>query len=979
MAEREAAGYKSDWPPLYHLAAAAITAPIETDGPPTFKYRNESIRRQLVPALGPEAILHTEDEQFPWQQEILIWHLGRFLSIIFTVGTLIVTYFVAIEVFDGGRVASSKVAESREPGVDNGKPIQNSLLLNQNGSPTSNLPTTLAFFTVALLAFNPRFLFTSMLFNYDSLTLLLSSIFLWLSIRLLKGYSSRWSFWILGGVAGLALVTKYLAAPLVLIVAILAFLSQSQPGQSLLRNTQYVIRPIVQSALAFLIVVSPWFAYLIRTFNEIDTYGPILGTLAPLIRGDGSDRTVEALFAWLSGGQAPAPAFIERQSYTAWRIMTELPTTFWGNPIQRPYPLNWFIIVMTIATIVAIMGLILSWRSASTQPLSRRILLILTIYCLLPTPFMLMRLFGARDALEAVQGRHILFLSGAAFAVLFVWGWSYITRFLPRIIYNSLLLILLAGAVHQLIFMYQVYPSRLPVRTSNEAQAATNLPEIELPGGAQLIDYHVSAIDDALHIEMVWQAGTEPAPEDYRLELALIDKAGEIQANWLGYQTQARYPTRAWEEGDIIRDEGWLPLVGLPAAEYEIQWRILGQTEIVPWQTLTSYTITQPISTSDDWTVWHNGHPVSPPSILYERQTIQFTIHNSQFTIHNFSVLGPDNIPRFPTNSGQTWANFIVDPDWPPGDYVLAGDADRVVLRVLENDREFDRPEIWQPLDVNFDNKIKLLGYNLPTRKVKAGDGIPLTLFWQGQEWMGEDFVIFTRLLDNATPQKSWGGYDRMAQEDYSTLLWAPSEIVTDGFAIPISEEIPDGVYQISVGWYRLVNEQAESLPILNATTGELTDQTAIAIGPIKVGGAPPGVTVSEIEPHVMANQIFGDQIRLIGADIGQSDAALNLDLYWSAVNSVPKAYTLFVHIRDATGETVAQKDLPPTAGVYPTNLWDVDEIIRDNMQIPIDHLGPGEYDIVLGLYDFATGERLPVVGSADGSIRVSIFTVGAE
>ncbi len=112
--ERETAGYKSDWPPLYHLFAAAITGWIETAGPPTFKYRADDIRRQLVPAQGPDAILHTEDELFPWKQEILIWHLGRFLSIGFTLSALLVTYFIALEVFSGSLVA----AERRSSGAE---------------------------------------------------------------------------------------------------------------------------------------------------------------------------------------------------------------------------------------------------------------------------------------------------------------------------------------------------------------------------------------------------------------------------------------------------------------------------------------------------------------------------------------------------------------------------------------------------------------------------------------------------------------------------------------------------------------------------------------------------------------------------------------------------------------------------------------------------------------------------------------------
>ncbi len=143
-AEREAAGYKSDWPPLYHLSAAVVTGWVKTEGPPTFKYRADNIRRQLVPAQGPEAILHTEDELFPWQQEILVWHLGRFLSILFSAGTLLVTYVIALEIFSVNQKAAAD---------------------SQIENPKSKIPNqkSLALIAVAVLAFNPRLIFTGML------------------------------------------------------------------------------------------------------------------------------------------------------------------------------------------------------------------------------------------------------------------------------------------------------------------------------------------------------------------------------------------------------------------------------------------------------------------------------------------------------------------------------------------------------------------------------------------------------------------------------------------------------------------------------------------------------------------------------------------------------------------------------------------------------------------------------------------------
>ena len=64
--------------------------------------------------------------------------------------------------------------------------------------------------------------------------------------------------------------------------------------------------------------------------------------------------------------------------------------------------------------------------------------------------------------------------------------------------------------------------------------------------------------------------------------------------------------------------------------------------------------------------------------------------------------------------------------------------------------------------------------------------------------------------------QNARGGYDRLARENYSTLLWAPGEIITDGFAVPVAADAPDGIYTLSLGWYREVDGQAASLPILD-------------------------------------------------------------------------------------------------------------------------------------------------------------------
>lgn len=1018
-AEREAAGYKSDWPPLYHLLTAGVTAWVDTQGPPAFKYRADEVRRQLIPAQGSEAILHTLDEQFPWQQEVLVWHLGRFLSIAFSALTLLLTYRLTLELFSR-RGAGRSVAPYRLP-FD---------------------PQTLALAAVAVLVFNPRFLFTGMLFNYDSLTLLLASLFLWLSIRIAKGYYPRWGFWLLGAIAGLALIAKYLAAPLVLVIIVIAWRSPSTSSgtgagaqgsreaeeaitQQALRTTHYAVRStqhfnksLAQAGLAFLLVTSWWFAYLFINFNEIDAYGPVLGTLAPLLRGDGSDRTVEELFARFSGGQVPPPPHIDRPAHTPWQIIAELPATFWGNPVMRPYPLNWFIWAITLTTLLAAIGLGLFWWGVKGN---RFWLNLLLLYCALPLPFMIIRLFGARDALEAVQGRHILFLAGPAFSILLVLGiWSVarvmanIIRVLPQVsgaaphlarpILMDFVILLATGAMAQLVFMMDVYPPPLPVQTTPyAAQANTPIPAITLPGGAKLIDYQLSSTTTpysllptsySLKITLIWQGGESPAPADYQTGLALVDAQGEPRSGWLGYQTQARYPTRAWEAGDTIFDAGYLSLTGLPSGDYQIQLRILEEGEpITGWQTLTTYTLPARQPAAGGWTLWQNGQPANRLPQFQERETAQFTTHLSLLT--SDQLLGPNGLVYSSVDSGPTWANFIIAPHWPAGEYHLAGVEDSPVLRVAKSSRNFELPAIPQPLEASFAGKIKLLGYHLPPmgRRVEPGQRLPVTLYWQGQEWLGEELVIFTRLLDNQ--QVVWGGYDRLPQENYSPLLWAPGQVITDGFTVPVRAGAPPGVYMLSLGWYRRVGGQAESLPLVDPQTGQPTGQTAITIGPIKVGGPPDGVTVESASPATPVNVALGDEIKLTGYDIAidhdepaqnrksktcaersRSIQNLKLTLYWQALRQPQTDYTVFAHVRNQAGEIMAQKDTPPAGGAYPTGLWDPGEIIKDRLTIPLPELPPGRYELVVGMYDFSSGARLPVAGSPDGSIPVQTFEV---
>jgi len=129
------------------------------------------------------------------------------------------------------------------------------------------------------------------------------------------------------------------------------------------------------------------------------------------------------------------------------------------------------------------------------------------------------------------------------------------------------------------------------------------------------------------------------------------------------------------------------------------------------------------------------------------------------------------------------------------------------------------------------------------------------------------------------------------------------------------------------------------------------------------VGDTTPGL-VGRYQP---VGARFGEGIELVGYQIQSSHAqstSLQVYLYWRCRALVDKDYTVFNHLLDAAGAWVAQQDGPPASGFYPTSWWRPGEVIVDRHVITLQpDTPPGAYRLAVGLYEFATMQRLPVAG----------------
>jgi len=116
----------------------------------------------------------------------------------------------------------------------------------------------------------------------------------------------------------------------------------------------------------------------------------------------------------------------------------------------------------------------------------------------------------------------------------------------------------------------------------------------------------------------------------------------------------------------------------------------------------------------------------------------------------------------------------------------------------------------------------------------------------------------------------------------------------------------------------------------------------------------------------------FGDSIHLASFTAApvtlHPGDVLRLGLKWETAQTLSIRYKVFVHLLDAQGSVIAQRDAEPMADLAPTTTWKIGETIVDlhGIMLPAN-VQPQSLRIAVGLYNPDTNERLQVRG-ADGA-----------
>jgi len=134
-----------------------------------------------------------------------------------------------------------------------------------------------------------------------------------------------------------------------------------------------------------------------------------------------------------------------------------------------------------------------------------------------------------------------------------------------------------------------------------------------------------------------------------------------------------------------------------------------------------------------------------------------------------------------------------------------------------------------------------------------------------------------------------------------------------------------------------------------------------------------------ESEAGLLLNSLpiqFGDLLRLHGIELssqavyGENDGIHN-QLYFEALGSTETSIQIFMHLVDQAGAVVAQRDY---LGVPPKH-WHPGLFFMQDHFVPFfDRIEAGEYILKLGIYDWRSGMRIPVVDGANQPIADSLY-----
>ncbi len=393
-------------------------------------------------------------------------------------------------------------------------------------------------------------------------------------------------------------------------------------------------------------------------------------------------------------------------------------------------------------------------------------------------------------------------------------------------------------------------------------------------------------------------------------------------------------------------------------------------------------------------------HRIPPEaSVTTQSMLAPHLTHRQQITLFPYDTSGT----YFLVDISRNWPN-----DTPEGhlwlrdqivhhpDYGIVDAADGIVLLQRNAPRQpmpeafysffyVDDPEIAYPMQVDFGDAIRLLGFDL----IEHGNSHPTFRFYfQALRSLDTNYTIPLYVADAMyrvqgaveTPQipliwlptSEWPT-DQIIRMDFNALpQW---QGLDSPWVLAMGVQEGDDVWAVDRRLLPRIDASSQYPRLLSENT--LVYLMRFAKQRKAVVPRPDELLTQLPSSATPASATFDPVARLEGYLLRgnrQPGGELVVTLFWRALQPSATSYTVFTQLLGPDGQLYGQHDSPPGYGTLPTTRWHPHQLIPDEHRFSISPQAPsGDYQLLVGFYDPQTGQRLPLEQSARDFFAIPI------
>ncbi|HZY43264.1 MAG TPA: hypothetical protein VFF70_00820, partial [Anaerolineae bacterium] len=239
-------------------------------------------------------------------------------------------------------------------------------------------------------------------------------------------------------------------------------------------------------------------------------------------------------------------------------------------------------------------------------------------------------------------------------------------------------------------------------------------------------------------------------------------------------------------------------------------------------------------------------------------------------------------------------------------------------------------------------NGLRAIGSDMPPDPIVSGDPWTLSMEWASSAEHLPELDIEWQLVSNNQIVYS----TTLPLNSYATDHWRTGDVLQSKYDFRLPITLLAGKYDLK---FKLIDH----------ATAQVLDDQVVRLTSVNISSRPRDFTAPPVQ--YSSNIQFGSTATLLGANRLQADQALTVTLVWRANQITTTNATAFVQIINGD-QVVQQIDNWQIGGDAPTSTWAPGQIIVDQYVFDVSS---GNYQVAVGLYDAANGQRLPAIDAA--------------